>query len=163
MDADESAVLLLEDQVERFLNLRLGERVDTGRRLVEDEHLERAAIDSAQAARLARLRFDAGAADLLEVLDAERTQLQAQDAFADARTASGDTRHVKAGRGRGRSIRARRRVSTVVWSAVAALIAINDSSRPAVSKLRNAPVSSSQLPLSNAAEVATPPPLESGS
>ena len=54
----------------------------------EDAHLERAAADSARAARLARVRFDAGAADLLEVLDAERTQLQAQDAFADARTRS---------------------------------------------------------------------------
>jgi outer membrane protein, multidrug efflux system len=54
----------------------------------EDEHLERAALDSATAARLARVRYDAGAADLFEVLDAERTQLQAQDAFADARTRS---------------------------------------------------------------------------
>ncbi len=54
----------------------------------EDAHLERAAIDSANAARLARVRFDAGSADLLEVLDAERTQLQAQDAFADVRTRS---------------------------------------------------------------------------
>ncbi|HEX2082815.1 MAG TPA: efflux transporter outer membrane subunit [Xanthomonadaceae bacterium] len=59
-----------------------------GRARREDAHLERAATDSAQAARLARLRFDAGAAGLLEVLDAERTQLQAQDAFADARTRS---------------------------------------------------------------------------
>jgi len=32
------------------------------------------------------VRFDAGAADLLDVLDAERSQLAAQDAFADART-----------------------------------------------------------------------------
>jgi len=54
----------------------------------EDEHLERAAVDSARAAQLARVRFDAGAADLLEVLDAERTQLQSQDAFADGRTRS---------------------------------------------------------------------------
>lgn len=53
---------------------------------VEDAHLERAATDSATAARLARLRFDAGAVDLLDVLDAERTLLTAQDAFADART-----------------------------------------------------------------------------
>jgi NodT family efflux transporter outer membrane factor (OMF) lipoprotein len=53
---------------------------------VEDGHRERAAVDSANAARLARVRFEAGAADLFEVLDAERTQLQAQDAFADART-----------------------------------------------------------------------------
>lgn len=53
---------------------------------VEDQHLERAANDSARAAGLARIRFDAGATGLLEVLDAERTQLRAQDAFADART-----------------------------------------------------------------------------
>ncbi|MDB6162767.1 MAG: hypothetical protein JWL98_199, partial [Xanthomonadaceae bacterium] len=42
----------------------------------------------ATAARLARVRYPAGATDLFEVLDAERTQLQAQDAFADARTRS---------------------------------------------------------------------------
>ena len=53
---------------------------------LEDEHLERAATNSAQAAQLARVRYDAGAADLLDVLDAERSQLQAQDAFADSRT-----------------------------------------------------------------------------
>jgi multidrug efflux system outer membrane protein len=56
--------------------------------LDEDGHLERAAIDGSTAARLARVRYDAGATDLFEVLDAERTQLQAQDAFADARTRS---------------------------------------------------------------------------
>ena len=54
----------------------------------EDEHLERAAADGATAARLARVRYEAGATDLLEVLDAERTQLQAQDALADARARS---------------------------------------------------------------------------
>ncbi len=54
----------------------------------EDAHLERAAAESTDAARLSRVRFDAGAADLLEVLDAERTQLQAQDAFADSRARS---------------------------------------------------------------------------
>ncbi|MGY1410728.1 efflux transporter outer membrane subunit [Luteimonas sp. A611] len=54
----------------------------------EDAHLERAAIDAAQAAQLARVRFEAGASGLLEVLDAERVQLQAQDAFADGRTRS---------------------------------------------------------------------------
>jgi NodT family efflux transporter outer membrane factor (OMF) lipoprotein len=59
-----------------------------GRARSEDEHRERAAIDSANAARLARVRYEAGAADLFEVLDAERTKLQAQDAFAAARTRS---------------------------------------------------------------------------
>lgn len=54
----------------------------------EDAHREQAALDSANAARLARVRYEAGAADLFEVLDAERTRLQAQDAFAEARTRS---------------------------------------------------------------------------
>ncbi len=54
----------------------------------EDAHLERAATDAARAAQLARTRFEAGASGLLEVLDAERVQLQAQDAFADGRTRS---------------------------------------------------------------------------
>ncbi len=55
---------------------------------VEDQHLERAATDSARAAQLARVRYEAGASGLFEVLDAERTQLQAQEAFADGRTRS---------------------------------------------------------------------------
>jgi multidrug efflux system outer membrane protein len=59
-----------------------------GHARLEDAHLERSALDSARAAELARVRFDAGAADLLDVLDAERSQLQAQDAFADGRTRS---------------------------------------------------------------------------
>jgi multidrug efflux system outer membrane protein len=59
-----------------------------GHARLEDAHLERSARDSARAAELARVRFDAGAADLLDVLDAERSQLQAQDAFADGRTRS---------------------------------------------------------------------------
>lgn len=66
---------------------------DTGNALVRfdrahdtDVELERAARDSARAARLARMRFDAGATGLLDVLDAERTQLQAEDAFAAGRT-----------------------------------------------------------------------------
>lgn len=55
---------------------------------VEDRHLESAALDSATAARLPRLRFEAGAVNLHDVLDAERTRLVVQDAFADARTRS---------------------------------------------------------------------------
>jgi NodT family efflux transporter outer membrane factor (OMF) lipoprotein len=77
----EQAVLLALEDTENAL-------VRYGRARIEDQHLERAALDSARAARLARVRFEAGAADLFEVLDAERTQLQAQDAFADGRTRS---------------------------------------------------------------------------
>ncbi len=54
----------------------------------EDAHLERAAAESAHAARLARARFQAGEISLYEVLDAERTQLRAQEAFADGRARS---------------------------------------------------------------------------
>ncbi len=75
------AVLLALEDTENALVLHARTRV-------EDAHLERAAIDGAQAARLARVRYESGAASLLEVLDAERTQLQAQDAFAEARTRS---------------------------------------------------------------------------
>lgn len=75
----EQAVLLALEDTENALVLLAHARL-------EDHHLERAAVDSARAAQLAHVRFDAGAADLLDVLDAERSQLAAQDAFADART-----------------------------------------------------------------------------
>ncbi|MBW3534852.1 MAG: TolC family protein, partial [Gemmatimonadetes bacterium] len=45
-------------------------------------HLEEAAAASERAAALARLRFEEGATSFLEVLDAERTQLLAQDQLA---------------------------------------------------------------------------------
>lgn len=77
----QQAVLLALEDTENAL-------VRYARARVEDRHLERAAIDSSRAAQLARARFEAGAAGLLEALDAERTQLQAQDAFAAGRSRS---------------------------------------------------------------------------
>ena len=77
----QQVVLLALEETENAL-------VGHSRARVEDAHLERAALDAAQAARLARTRFEAGASGLLEVLDAERVQLQAQDAFAEGRTRS---------------------------------------------------------------------------
>ena len=59
-----------------------------GNARLEDQHLQRAATDSARAAELARTRYEAGVSSLLEVLDAERITLQAQDAFAQSRTRS---------------------------------------------------------------------------
>jgi outer membrane protein, multidrug efflux system len=53
-------------------------------------HLEDAAAASARATDLARLRFREGASDFLEVLDAERRQLEAQDRLAAGRTAAAD-------------------------------------------------------------------------
>ncbi|HET9948467.1 MAG TPA: TolC family protein [Longimicrobiales bacterium] len=54
------------------------------------EHLEEAAEASARAADLARLRYEAGATDFLQVLDAERTLLLAQDELARGRQAAAD-------------------------------------------------------------------------
>jgi NodT family efflux transporter outer membrane factor (OMF) lipoprotein len=62
--------------------------VGYGKARREDEQLALAASESAEAVRLARLRYEAGAIDLFQVLDAERTLLQSQDASAQARTRS---------------------------------------------------------------------------
>lgn len=50
------------------------------------ERINDAALASERAADLARLRFSGGVADFLQVLDAERTQLEAQDQLAQSRT-----------------------------------------------------------------------------
>jgi outer membrane protein, multidrug efflux system len=50
------------------------------------ERIQDAASASERAADLARLRFSGGVADFLQVLDAERTQLEAQDQLAQGRT-----------------------------------------------------------------------------
>jgi len=52
------------------------------------DYLEAASRASERAAALARLRFDEGATDFLQVLDAERTMLEAQDRLAAGRTAA---------------------------------------------------------------------------
>lgn len=75
----EQTVLLALEDVENAL-------VRHARSREQDAHLQRAAEESARAAELAILRYEAGAADLLDVLDSERTLLQAQDALAQART-----------------------------------------------------------------------------
>jgi NodT family efflux transporter outer membrane factor (OMF) lipoprotein len=88
-DADaEAALARYQQAVLRALEDTENALVRNDRARLEDGHRERAAVESADAARLARVRYEAGAADLFEVLDAERTQLQAQDAFAAARTRS---------------------------------------------------------------------------
>jgi multidrug efflux system outer membrane protein len=51
-------------------------------------HAADAARSSAAAAKLARVRYEGGIVDFLEVLDAERTQLQAEDRLAQTRTDS---------------------------------------------------------------------------
>jgi outer membrane protein TolC len=49
------------------------------------DRLEEASAASERAAQLARLRFGEGMTDLLQVLDAERTLLDAQDLLAQGR------------------------------------------------------------------------------
>jgi multidrug efflux system outer membrane protein len=50
------------------------------------DHVADSAEASRTAARLARVRFDGGMVDFLQVLDAERTQLAAEDSLAQSRT-----------------------------------------------------------------------------
>jgi outer membrane protein, multidrug efflux system len=50
------------------------------------DRIQDAASASERAAELARLRFSGGVADFLQVLDAERTQLEAQSQLAQTRT-----------------------------------------------------------------------------
>ncbi len=50
------------------------------------KHAQDAASASATAARLAKIRYQGGMVDFLSVLDAERTELQAEDALARDRT-----------------------------------------------------------------------------
>jgi NodT family efflux transporter outer membrane factor (OMF) lipoprotein len=50
------------------------------------DRIQDAAAASERAAELARARFSGGVADFLQVLDAERTQLEAQDQLAQGRT-----------------------------------------------------------------------------
>lgn len=54
------------------------------RSVQQSARLENAARESAEAARIARVRYEAGAADLLTVLDAERTALVARDALVQS-------------------------------------------------------------------------------
>ena len=60
------------------------------RALRERDHLRAAATDNTRAATLARLRFNGGITDFLDVLEAERSQLEAQDQLAqsESRTAT---------------------------------------------------------------------------
>jgi len=50
------------------------------------DQLEQAAAASGRAAALARMRFAEGITDFLQVLDAERTQLESEELLAQGRT-----------------------------------------------------------------------------
>jgi NodT family efflux transporter outer membrane factor (OMF) lipoprotein len=82
-----------EGELARYEQAVLRALEDTGNALVRfdkarqaDGHVATAATQGERAADLARTRSEAGVGTLLDVLDAERTDLQAQDALAQSRT-----------------------------------------------------------------------------
>lgn len=75
---DQTVLLALQDVESALVRYR------TSRARVE--RIQDAASASERAAELARVRFSSGVADFLQVLDAERTQLEAQDQLAQGRT-----------------------------------------------------------------------------
>jgi len=54
--------------------------------IVKQQHLQQSATSSLEAAKLARVRYESGVADFLQVLDAERTALAAEDQLARSET-----------------------------------------------------------------------------
>ena len=77
----QQAVLLALEDVENAL-------VSYARSQDRDAQLQLAAKDSKRAADLATVRYKDGAASLLDLLDAERVELQAEDAYAESHSNS---------------------------------------------------------------------------
>jgi outer membrane protein, multidrug efflux system len=75
---DQTVLLALEEVESSLVSYRTA--------LARMEQTRDAAEASARAADLARLRFTGGVADFLQVLDAERTQLESENQLAVART-----------------------------------------------------------------------------
>ncbi|MGH8249763.1 MAG: efflux transporter outer membrane subunit [Steroidobacteraceae bacterium] len=83
---NEGALLRYEQTVLRALEETENALVTHARTRQRLTHAEDAARASSRAAGLARLRFEGGTSDFLQVLDAERTQLEAEDRLAQTRT-----------------------------------------------------------------------------
>lgn len=84
--AADGALARYEQAVLRALEETDASMTDYVKSLAKQEHLRQSASASANAAMLARARFDNGAADFLTVLDAERTMLEAEDRLARTET-----------------------------------------------------------------------------
>jgi multidrug efflux system outer membrane protein len=84
--AADGALARYEQTVLRALEETDASLTDYAKARVKQQHLESSATASADAARLARARFDSGVADFLTVLDAERTMLEAEDRLAQSET-----------------------------------------------------------------------------
>ena len=85
---DDVALATYEQTVLRALEDTENSLVTHARDRDSLEHVQQAAEASATAAKLARTRYEGGYVDFLEVLDAERTQLVAEDQLAQSRTAT---------------------------------------------------------------------------
>lgn len=84
----QAALVQWEQTVQLALEETEGALSAYTRSVQQSARLENAARESAEAARLARVRYEAGAADLLTVLDAERTALAARDALVQSQQGS---------------------------------------------------------------------------
>lgn len=84
--ASDVALARYEQTVLRALEETDASLTSYAKALVKQEHLRSSAEASLEAARIARVRFENGAADFLTVLDAERSALQAEDALAQSET-----------------------------------------------------------------------------
>jgi multidrug efflux system outer membrane protein len=83
---NDAALARYEQTVLKSLEETEGALVTHARARERLEYVERAAAASNTAVQLARLRFQNGLVDFLQVLDAERTQLEAEDRLAQGRT-----------------------------------------------------------------------------
>jgi outer membrane protein, multidrug efflux system len=82
----DGALLRYEQSVLRALEETENSLVSHARARDRLAHAEQAASANGKAAELARLRFEGGSSDFLQVLDAERSQLEAEDRLAQTRT-----------------------------------------------------------------------------
>jgi multidrug efflux system outer membrane protein len=85
----DGALAQYEQTVLQALEDTEGSLVTYSRALERETELDNAATASAKATELARLRYQEGVSDFLQVLDAERTQLEAEDLLATGRTETG--------------------------------------------------------------------------
>lgn len=84
----QQALVQWEQTVQLALEETEGALVSYTRSVQQAARLENAARETAEAARLAQVRYEAGASDFLAVLDAERSALAARDALVQAQQAS---------------------------------------------------------------------------
>jgi multidrug efflux system outer membrane protein len=84
--ATEGALARYQQSVLQALEETDASLTDYAKSRDKQEHLRSSAAASAEAATLAKARFDSGVADFLTVLDAERTRLEAEDQLAQSET-----------------------------------------------------------------------------